>query len=219
MFKQLKLSYYLFSALYIILGCVLIARPFNSLRALCVMVGAVVTLCGIVLLVLAFRPVTGMLFRFFWLPAGIICTGAGLFLLLFPDGIIGAVPIVFGLFVIFDSLVRLHDAWQLRRAGGSVGGIALPLIISVVLGAVMLFDPFQAAESMMIAIGAILIVEGVMNICSGIYTSARIRACLKEHPEVLEGPDAGRLSLQDDSAVEVEYREVSEQQASEEEEP
>ena len=51
MFKQLKRSFYLFSILYIILGGVLIAHPFNSLRALCVLVGAVVALCGAALLV------------------------------------------------------------------------------------------------------------------------------------------------------------------------
>ena len=135
MFKQLKRSFYLFSILYIILGGVLIAHPFNSLRALCVLVGAVVALCGAALLVRAFRPDEFALLRFLWLPGGIVCLGAGLFLLFFPDGIIGAVPMVFGLFVIFDSLVRLHDAWRLRKAGGSVGGMLLPLAVSLVLGA------------------------------------------------------------------------------------
>lgn len=209
MFKQLKRSFYLFSILYIILGGVLIAHPFNSLRALCVLVGAVVALCGAALLVRAFRPDEFALLRFLWLPGGIVCLGAGLFLLFFPDGIIGAVPMVFGLFVIFDSLVRLHDAWRLRKAGGSVGGMLLPLAVSLVLGAVMLFDPFEAAESMMIAIGAILIVEGVMNLCTGVYAAARLRACLKEHPEVLDG-ETERPTIEGDApAVDVEFRDVS----------
>ena len=193
----------------IILGGVLIAHPFNSLRALCVLVGAVVALCGAALLVRAFRPDEFALLRFLWLPGGIVCLGAGLFLLFFPDGIIGAVPMVFGLFVIFDSLVRLHDAWRLRKAGGSVGGMLLPLAVSLVLGAVMLFDPFDAAESMMIAIGAILIVEGVMNLCTGVYAAARLRACLKEHPEVLDG-ETQRPTIEGDApAVDVEFRDVS----------
>ena len=112
-------------------------------------------------------------------------------------------------FVIFDSLVRLHDAWRLRKAGGSVGGMLLPLAVSLVLGAVMLFDPFDAAESMMIAIGAILIVEGVMNLCTGVYAAARLRACLKEHPEVLDG-ETQRPTIEGDApAVDVEFRDVS----------
>ena len=219
MFKELKRSFYLFSILYIILGGVLIAHPFNSLRALCILVGAVVALCGIALLVRAFRPEGWAILRFLWLPGGLVCLGAGLFLLFFPDGIIGALPMVFGLFVIFDSLVRLHDAWRLRKLGGTVGGIALPLIISLILGVVMLFNPFEAAESMMIAIGAILIVEGVMNLCTGLYASAKIRACLKEHPEVLDSEEE-RSALEGDSpAVDVEFHDVSDEDGQSEDKP
>lgn len=208
MLKELKRSFYLFSILYILLGAVLIAHPFNSLRVLCILVGAVVALCGVMLLVRALRPGGWAILRFLLLPGGLVCLGAGLFLLFFPDGIIGALPVVFGLFVIFDSLMRLHDAWRLRRVGGHVGGILLPLIISLVLGIFMLTSPFEAAESMMVAIGAILVVEGVMNLCTGLYASAQIRACLKEHPEVLDGETERPFIEGDAPAVDVDYRDV-----------
>ena len=62
---------------------------------------------------------------------------------------------------------------------------------------------------MMIAIGAILIVEGVMNLCTGVYAAARLRACLKEHPEVLDG-ETQRPTIEGDApAVDVEFRDVS----------
>lgn len=209
MFKELKRSFYLFSILYIILGGVLIAHPFNSLRVLCILVGLVVALCGVMLLLRAVRPEGWAILRLLLLPGGLVCLGSGLFLLFFPSGIIGAVPMVFGLFVIFDSLVRLHDAWRLRRVGGHIGGILLPLIVSLILGVFMLTSPFEAAESMMIAIGAILILEGVMNLCTGLYATAQIRACLKEHPEVLDG-EAERPTIEGDApAVDVDYRDVS----------
>ena len=51
-------------------------------------------------------------------------------------------PIVFGLFVIFDSLGRVQSALELRRCGyGSWKGFLLLALLSVVLGVVMIVTP------------------------------------------------------------------------------
>ena len=94
-------------------------------------------------------------------------SGAGAFLIIRSDVVVRVLPIVFGLFVIFDSLGRIQNALELRRCGYSSWKIFLLLaVLSVVLGIVMVVDPFGTMETLVMAIGLILILEGALNLLS-----------------------------------------------------
>lgn len=91
---------------------------------------------------------------------------------------------VFGLFVIFDSLGRVQNALELRRCQySSWKGFLLLALLSVVLGIVMVVNPFGAMETLVMAIGVILIVEGALNLLSAAYTAFAVRRFMKMHPE------------------------------------
>ena len=93
-------------------------------------------------------------------------------------------PIVFGLFVIFDSLGRIQNALDLRRCEyPSWKGFLLLPVLSVVLGVVMILNPFGTMETLVMAIGIILIIEGAINLLSALYTVLAIRRFAKLHPE------------------------------------
>ncbi len=49
--------------------------------------------------------------------SGIICLALGAFLLLRSDIVASVLPVVFGLFVIFDAIARVQNALDLRRCG------------------------------------------------------------------------------------------------------
>ena len=91
---------------------------------------------------------------------------------------------MFGLFVIFDSLGRIQNALELRRCQySSWKGFLLLALLSIVLGVVMIVDPFGAMETLVMAIGIILILEGALNLLSALYTAIAVRRFLKLHPE------------------------------------
>ncbi len=56
-------------------------------------------------------------------------------------------------------------------------------VLSVVLGIVMVVDPFGTMETLVMAIGVILIVEGSLNLLSALYTVIAVKRFLKLHPE------------------------------------
>ena len=92
--------------------------------------------------------------------------------------------IVFGLFVIFDAIARVQNALDLRRCGyDSWKGFLLLPVLSVVLGVVLIVNPFGAMETLVMAIGVILIVEGAINLLSALYTVLALRRFAKLHPE------------------------------------
>lgn len=209
MFKHLRLSLVLLSLAYIVLGGILVGYPGGTLRTLCMLVGGVIALYGARLIYRYVRIPDRFILRHLSLVAGIICIAVGAFLALQPNLIIGAVPVIFGLFIIFDSLVRLTDALQLRNAGGGSLSMIVLVLFSVALGAMMIYNPFGTAETMMMAIGIVLIVEGVMNLCTTGYVQVRLLNWRKTHPEVLEGEDGKEAIEGEAPAVDVEYHDVA----------
>ena len=116
--------------------------------------------------------------------SGLVCLALGAFLIIRSDVVVRVLPIVFGLFVIFDSLGRIQNALELRRCEYSSWKVFLLLaVLSVVLGIVMVVDPFGTMETLVMAIGLILILEGALNLLSALYTMLAVRRFIKLHPE------------------------------------
>ena len=68
-------------------------------------------------------------------------------------------------------------------AGASWKVFLLLAVLSVVLGIVMVVDPFGTMETLVMAIGLILILEGALNLLSALYTMLAVRRFIKLHPE------------------------------------
>ena len=56
-------------------------------------------------------------------------------------------------------------------------------MLSVILGIVMVVDPFGTMETLVMAIGLILILEAALNLLSALYTMLAVRRFMKLHPE------------------------------------
>lgn len=184
MAKKLKWNLILMSVFYLALGIFLLMMPGTALNVVCYALGGVVLLCAAVQLVRYFAVERGVFQSQLTLISGIICLALGAFLIIRSDIVVNILPIVFGLFVIFDSLGRVQNALELRRCGyGSWKGFLLLALLSVALGVLMIADPFGAMETLVMAIGIILIVEGALNLLSALYTMIAVRRFAKLHPE------------------------------------
>lgn len=184
MVKKLKWNIIFMSVLYIALGVFLLLRPSTALNVVCYALGAVVLACGVVQLVRYFAIERGIFKSWLTLISGIVCLALGGFLVLRSDVVVRILPIVFGLFVIFDSLGRIQNAMELRRCGyGSWKGFLLLAALSIVLGCIMVRNPFGTMETLVMAIGVILVVEGALNLLSALYTLLAVRRFTKLHPE------------------------------------
>ena len=184
MAKKLKWNLILMSILYLGLGIFLLMVPGTALNIVCYALGGVVLACAVVQLVRYFAVERGVFQSQLTLISGIICLALGAFLLLRSDIVVSILPIVFGLFVIFDAIGRVQNALDLRRCGyDSWKGFLLLPVLSVVLGVIMIANPFGAMETLVMAIGIILIIEGAINLLSALYTVLALRRFAKLHPE------------------------------------
>ena len=184
MAKKLKWNLILMSVLYIGLGIFLLMVPGTALNVVCYALGAVVLACAVVQLVRYFVAERGIFQSQLTLISGLVCLGLGAFLIFRSDVVVRILPIVFGLFVIFDSLGRIQNALELRRCNyGSWKGFLLLAVLSIALGVVMILNPFGTMETLVMAIGVILIIEGALNLFSALYTLIAVRRFAKLHPE------------------------------------
>ena len=154
MAKKLKWNLILMSVLYLGLGIFLLMRPSTALNVVCYALGGVVLVCAAVQLVRYFAVERGIFQSQLTLISGIICLG------------------------------RIQNALDLRRCEyPSWKGFLLLPVLSVVLGVVMILNPFGTMETLVMAIGIILIIEGAINLLSALYTVLAIRRFSKLHPE------------------------------------
>ena len=224
MVKKLKWNLVLMSLLYLGLGVFLVMKPGTALNIVCYALGGVVLACAAVQLVRYFAVERGVFQSQLTLVSGIVCLALGAFLIIRSDIVVSILPIVFGLFVIFDAIGRVQNALDLRRCGyDSWKGFLFLPVLSVVLGVVLVANPFGAMETLVMAIGIILIVEGAINLLSALYTVLAVRRFTKLHPETqsmlesLTGEDlngdgvvAPDVTLTDADASAVELDEVDE---------
>lgn len=181
--KNLKWNLIVMSVLYIALGIFLIVEPGTALNVVCYALGGMVLVCAAIQLVRYFTAERGVFQSQLTLAFGIICLGLGGFLLVRSDIVIRILPIVFGLFVVFDSLGRVQNALELRRCHySSWKGFLLLALLSVVLGVIMIVNPFGTMETLVMAIGVILLVEGALNLLSALYTALAVRRFMKMNP-------------------------------------
>ena len=204
--KTLKWNMVLLSALYIALGLVLLLWPGMVLGGICMLIGGLVAGTGVYQLIRFFVARERLFFAPLTLIGGLASLGLGLFLLFRSDVILTALPLVFGLFVVFDSVVRLQNALELRRYDEpGWKGVALMACVSVVLGLVVLFNPFGTVQALVMGIGVILLIEGVLNLLSMGYTSFVVRKYRDTAEQVVEGlEDLANLSQMPDPDATVE---------------
>ena len=119
--KNLKWNLILMSLLYLALGIFLLAVPGTALNIVCYALGAVVLICAAVQLVRYFTASHKVFQSQFTLISGLVCLGLGGFLLLRSDIVVRILPVVFGLFVLFDSLGRIQNAWNCAAAATPAG--------------------------------------------------------------------------------------------------
>lgn len=102
--------------------------------------------------------------------------GLGLFTLAKPQVVASFLPVVFGIFIVVDGCSRIGSAIDLaKRKGEKWWMLLLFSIVSIALGALLIWHPFGAAVSVVMLCGILLIVEGALNLGCILYAAMELR--------------------------------------------
>ncbi len=177
MLRTIKNGMLLLSIAYILLGVLLLVMPQTSLLWICYAFGVVVLATGIFCLT-RYARLRGQSFAApFFLVAGVITAGLGLFTLAQPQVVASFLPVTFGLFILIDGCGRVGSAVELAKRRGERWWVMLLFsLLSIALGVLLIWQPFDVAVSVVMLCGVLLIVEGAVNLGCAVYTAMELRA-------------------------------------------
>ena len=172
MLKNLKLSFIISSILYMALGIVLLVWKDTTLDVICYAFGGITLFYGLFRLAsyLGNRENASVLQADNFI--GIIMIGLGIFFLLNRSVIQSVLPIVLGLFVIFNSIIKLQYAFELKGVFYEKWWILLFLgIVTAILGTIVAVNKFPTPDVSLLAMGGVLVTDGISNIFTVAFSS------------------------------------------------
>lgn len=169
--RSIKAGFIALSAALIALGGWLFICPGVSSATICVVLGTVSVLYGVVKLLGYFSNDLYRLAFQFDLAVGILSIIVGALLILRPDTVLAFLPTVIGVFILVDSILRFQTAIDAKHFGMKKWwSILLISCVGAVLGALLLFHPFESALAMIRLIGLTLMIDGMENLVTCVYT-------------------------------------------------
>lgn len=151
-----------------LLGLFLLLFPQTTADAVFFIIGAVLIVTGAIRAILYFAGDAHMAVGGWQLATGVMLMLAGIMLFVLADALIAFVPFVFGCALLVGGIFKLQTAFDMRRMGVDKWQRELIYVgISVAMGALIIFNPFSTAMTLMRVIGAALVIEAVQDaICA-----------------------------------------------------
>lgn len=162
--KTIKLDALLAAVLCIIFGLVLIFQPMLTTVLICRILGIVIIINGIGRLLNYFFKNESM-FRQLDLIIGVLLTVVGCWILFSPTSVIKIIPIIFGFVMIVHGATDLKHATNLHQYEDNNWKLAgIFALVTILLGEIVLFNPFSAMSTLIRFIGIFLAYDGISDV-------------------------------------------------------
>lgn len=162
--RGLKANYTVSAVLCMVFGLVLLIWPGTTTRIVCMLLGSVLLAYGGFQVVICLVNRERTLLSQGMLIFGIVVAVVGLWILLSPEMIIMAVPVIIGVVILIHGVHNVIQAVGLQKENYSKWWVALLFgILTVVFGGVLVYNPFGAVEMVVRMIGIFLIYDGASD--------------------------------------------------------
>ena len=170
MLKELKWEAILTGVLYILLGIVALVVPETMQKTLGYVIGIVLIVAGLISIICYLLRDAKENYYHNEFVFGLVGMVLGAAVLYKVEVIISLIPFILGILVLFSGCSKLQDAIDLKRLGySSWAGMLVMAAINIILGIVLICNPFQAAIVLFRVLGVGLIISGVSDCFSTIY--------------------------------------------------
>lgn len=169
------------SLFYLIAGLILIIWPEVAVKIVCYIISAVLIIYGLIRVIIYLRSDNTRRYFQYDLVVGIVAVAFGLFIVFKPVLFISLLPFAIGLCILFDSIIKLQNALDLKRAGFLYWYIPLAVtVITAVLGIILIINPFSATLTLVRCMGIFFIIDGIANISSCVLVLKKIGRTIEE---------------------------------------
>ena len=181
--KQLKWNYIIEALIMVVVGVALIFWPQGSLEVMAKALAILLVLAGIVMIVSYFVHKERTIAVSGGLAMGLIVAAIGVWIFINPSPFIDFVPRLFGVFIIASGINNLAQTLSLIRHSYGLWWLSLLFaLITIALGAVLLFNPKFIENILVTVIGGFLVFDGLTNL----WTVSRVSKLTKAADQAIK---------------------------------
>lgn len=173
--KQLKWNLILLAVIFIALGIVLILWPGATMKTICYLLAAMLLAIGVVSLINYLRKdISGIIYRYD-LVVGLCAILGGILVIVKVDKLTDLIPAVLGFLVTMSGIMKMQNSVDMLRLGHGTWHVAFAMaIVNIVAGIVLLMNPFEAAQILIMCLGIVLVYSGITDLYVTISISRRL---------------------------------------------
>ena len=159
--QDMKHNYFINAVIMVILGIVLVIWPHILGVALCYLLGGALIVMGIFQLISFLRGERLGFYNKFVMMMGIVLILLGIWICTQPHIVLSIIPVVVGIIVLIHGLMDIQYTLDIKKAGSEKWWIALiASILTLVVGLLLVFNPFTVYEITMVLLGAAMLYDG-----------------------------------------------------------
>ena len=173
--KQLKWNLILLAVIFIALGIVLILWPGATMKTICYLLAAMLLAIGVGSLINYLRKdISGIIYRYD-LVVGLCAILGGILVIVKVDKLTDLIPAVLGFLVTMSGIMKMQNSVDMLRLGHGTWHVAFAMaIVNIVAGIVLLMNPFEAAQILIMCLGIALVYSGITDLYVTISISRRL---------------------------------------------
>lgn len=161
--KNIKHTYVGISLISLLLGLFLVIKPETSSNIFSYIIGGGFVFYGIVHIA-TYILIKEDSFYQFDLAKGIITTTIGAFFIFKPTFIVSILPTILGFAILINGIFGLQSSINMfRNSRKRWLSVFIPSIVTIILGILIVLNPFNWAKALMMIIGCCLIWNGLSN--------------------------------------------------------
>ena len=190
--KSLKVNYSLSAVICVILGIVLLVWPGQSTQVVCMVLGIVLRGFGLIQIILYLATKEKTMVSHSMMMLGVVLAVIGGWIVLKPETIIKAVPMIVGILIVIHGFHNAVQAIDLKKMQYDNWWVALLLsLLTVALGVVLICNPFTIVDTVVRIIGAFLVYDGLsdMWILSRVFKTKKNREKIIDTDAVIVDED------------------------------
>lgn len=174
-FRGMRGSILIFSFIYVLIGLILLVMSDASMLAVSYVFSVLLVITGLILVMYYIGREITPENESYDLVAGIVSVAAGVYLLIHAKFLYPWFPAVMGLLVILSGIITFQNALDMRRMKQVFWApVFLISLVSMALGFVILYYPFEKTNNLLRVIGASMFLSGGIDIVTALWQSIKI---------------------------------------------
>ena len=163
------------STIFVIVGILLLLVPGRIVTTIIRLFGVIILILGILSLLNILKNKSNSA----ELVSGILISILGLVFISNPHTIASIIPFILGVWIVIKSAFKLQFSYSLKRSSINYIKPLVINIITLILGLVLIFNPFKGAEALIRIVGGFMVVYGILDILNYGYTKPKKVKVLK----------------------------------------